>query len=129
MRIETLPTHVTYYKGRKSRVVTNVIKYTLISSLNILWAYRDFAPFRFFFTLGLIPFIFGVLCLIFLGYHWLSTGSFSPYKFVGFTGLYLVTLGFSLLGSSGMLADMMVRIQGTQEKMYEDIKQIRHPNE
>ena len=51
MRIRTIPTHVTYYKGRKSRVVKSLVSYIAISSLNILRAYRDFAPLRFFLLL------------------------------------------------------------------------------
>lgn len=127
MRILALPTHVTYYKGRKSRIVTSILKYTMISSLNILRAYRDFAPFRFFFMAGLVPFVVGMLCLIFFGAHWLVTGSFTPFKFIGFTGLYLITLGF-FLWAIGTMADMMVRLQGTQEKMYEDIKRLHYPD-
>ncbi len=126
LRILTLPTHVTYYKGRKSRVVTNLLKYVATSSFNIMRAYRDFAPLRFFLSVGMVPFVLGMLCLIFFGYHWIATGSFSPFKFVGFTGLYLVTMAF-FLWALGLMADMTVRVQSTQEKMYEDIKRLRYP--
>lgn len=126
MRILTLPTYVAYYKGRKSRVVTSLLSYIATSSLNIMRAYRDFAPLRFFFTLGMAPFILGLGCLVFFTAHWIVTGSFSPFKFIGFTGLYLVTMAF-FLWALGLMSDMMVRIQGTQEKMYEDIKRLRHP--
>ena len=128
MRILTLPTYVAYYKGRKSRVVTSLLSYIATSSLNIMRAYRDFAPLRFFFTLGMVPFLLGLACLVFFTIHWIVTGSFSPFKFVGFTGLYLVTMAF-FLWALGLMSDMMVRIQGTQEKMYEDIKRLRHPDD
>ena len=126
MRIRTVPTFVKYYKGRKSRVVTSLLSYIALSSLNIMRAYRDFAPMRFFFSLGLLPFILGVLCAGFDALHWLRTGDFSPYKYLGFIGIYLITLAI-FLWSLGIVADMLVRLSGTQEKTYEDVKRLRFP--
>lgn len=125
LRIETMPVAVKYFPGRKSRVVTSVFKYTFVSALNILRAYRDFAPLRFFFAVGLTPFVVGILCVGFLGVHYLSAGQFSPYKFVGLTGLYLISLGFFVWGL-GIVADMLVRILGNQEKTQEEIKRLRY---
>lgn len=124
LRIVTIPVVVKYFPGRKSRVVTSVFKYTFVSALNILRAYRDFAPLRFFFTVGLIPFIVGIICVGFLGIHYLNTGQFSPFKFVGLTGLYLVSLSLFVWGL-GIVADMLVRILGNQEKTQEEIRRIR----
>jgi len=124
LRIVTIPVVVKYYPGRKSRVVTSVFKYTFISALNILRAYRDFAPLRFFFVIGLIPFIIGILCVGFLGVHYWNSGQFSPYKFVGFTGLYLISLSLFVWGL-GIVADMLVRILGNQEKTQEEIRRLR----
>jgi glycosyltransferase involved in cell wall biosynthesis len=126
MRILTIPTKVVYYKGRKSRVVTSLLKYVATSSLNIMRAYRDFAPLRFFFGLGLTPFALGLACVLFGGFHWWRTGSISPYKFLGLTGLYLISLGI-FLWSLGIVADMLVRVLGTQEKTYEEVKRIHYP--
>lgn len=124
LRIATIPVVVKYFPGRKSRVVTSVFKYTFVSALNILRAYRDFAPLRFFFTVGLIPFIVGVICVGFLGVYYLNVGQFSPYKFVGLTGLYLISLSLFVWGL-GIVADMLVRILGNQEKTQEEIRRIR----
>lgn len=126
MRIKTIPTHVTYYKGRKSRVVKSLVSYIGISSLNILRAYRDFAPLRFFFSVGFIPFVLGLIGIIIAGWHWLTTGDISPYKAFGIAGLYFTTLGI-FFWSLGLVADMLVRLQGTQEKTYEDVKRLRYP--
>jgi hypothetical protein len=41
-------------------------------------------------------------------------------------GLYLTSLGI-FFWSLGLVADMLVRLQGTQEKTYEDVKRLRHP--
>ena len=125
LRILTLPTKVVYFKERKSRVVTSLPKYVLTSSLNIMRAYRDFAPLSFFFGLGAVPFSGGLLCVVFSGYHWARTGSISPYKFVGMTGLYLISLAI-FFWSLGIVADMLVRVLSTQEKTYEDVKRLRY---
>lgn len=125
MRIQSVPIEVKYFKNRQSRVVTSVPKYLAISMLNILRAFRDFAPLRFFVMLGSIPFVVGLLCEIFLGIFWLQNGSFTPYKFVGFTGLYLITLGI-FFWSLGLTSDMQVRILNNQEKTYEELRRLSH---
>lgn len=128
MRIKAIPVEVKYFPGRKSRVVTSIPSYIAISAVNILRAYRDFAPLRFFAWLGAIPFVLGVVCFALLGIHWLNTGSLSPYKFLGFAGIYLTTMGL-ILWVVGLLADMQVRLLNNQEKMYENIKQLKFPKD
>ena len=70
---------------------------------------------KFFGTLSLIPLILGLICLIFVLIHWISTGSITPYKAVGFAGIYLVSLSI-VVGLFGLLSDMLGRIVNTQEK-------------
>lgn len=123
MRIKALPVNVKYFKDRKSRVVTSVPRYIVISAINILRSFRDFAPLRFFIMLGAIPFIIGLGCLIFMLIYWITAGSFSPYKFVGFSGIYLVTIGM-FLWSLGILADMQVRLLNNQERTYEELRRL-----
>jgi glycosyltransferase involved in cell wall biosynthesis len=121
LRIVTLPVHVTYFKGRKSRVVRSIFSYTAISALNIMRAYRDFAPLRFFLMLGAGPMILGTLACLAAGAHWIATGMITPYKFVGIGGIGLLALGI-FWWSLGILADMFVRVNGTQERTYEAVK-------
>lgn len=125
LRIVAVPTTVKYYPGRQSRVVTSVPKYVAVSGVNILRAYRDFAPLRFFFWLGFVPSLLGVLFISFVAVHWLQTGDFTPYKFLGITGLYLLSLGIFLWGL-GVVADMLVRISSNQEKAYEQLRRMRY---
>lgn len=125
LRITTLPTEVKYYPGRKSRVVTSIFSYVAISALNILRSYRDFAPLRFFGWLGLMPFILGFIStVIFIG-HWLATDSFSPFKFLGFAGMYFITLAI-IIWSLGLVADMLSRMLNNQEKILEEVKKNKH---
>lgn len=123
MRIKSLPVEVKYFKDRKSRIITSVPKYMALSIVNILRSFRDFAPLRFFVSIGMIPFLLGIVCLVFLGIYWLRADSFTPFKFIGFTGLYLISLGI-FLWSLGLLADMQVRILNNQEKIYEELRRL-----
>ncbi|MGZ6005074.1 MAG: glycosyltransferase family 2 protein [Candidatus Saccharimonadales bacterium] len=125
MDIKAVPVEVTYYPGRKSRVVTSFFGFMARSAMNIIRAYRDFAPLRFFGTLGLISFAAGAASLIFLFIHWLTTKQFSPYKFVGFVGLYLISLAL-LIWTVGLVADMLDRLLSNQEKIIEMTKKQRY---
>lgn len=121
LRIVSVPMPVIYYKGRRSRMVKSILGYVSASALNIMRAYRDFAPLRFFFWLGFLPMVLGAAGGLFSVYHWLDTGMFSPYKFIGITSLYLLSLGI-LIWLFGLLADMLARVNRTQEKIYEATK-------
>jgi glycosyltransferase involved in cell wall biosynthesis len=125
LRIASVPVSIKYYPDRKSRVVTSIFKFIAQSGINILRSYRDFAPLRFFGWLGLAPFVIGFLSTAFFLGHWLATGSFSPYKFLGFTGMYFATLAIFIWGL-GLVADMLSRMLNNQEKILEDLKRLRH---
>lgn len=121
VRIKTIPTEVKYFKGRQSRVVSSITKFIWSSALNIIRSYRDFAPLRFFGLLGLLPFLLGSIASIYVFIHWLNTGSFSPFKFLGFIGVYLVSIGL-IIWFLGLVADMLSRMLNNQEKIIELIK-------
>lgn len=125
LRIKSVPVKVTYFKGRKSRVVTSQLKFIAQSAVNILRSYRDFAPLRFFGWLGLIPFVVGIVSTAFFVVHWLITESFSPFKFLGFAGAYFITLAI-LIWALGLVADMLSRMLNNQEKNLELVKSIKY---
>ncbi len=114
--IVQVPVTIKYFKGRKSRVVSSVFSYVFTSGFNIVRVFKDFAPMKFFAILGAFPLFVGFICLAFVAAHWLDTGFFSPYKFVGLTGLYLFSLGVVIL-LFGALSDMLGRILNNQEKI------------
>lgn len=127
IRIVSVPINVKYYPGRESRVVSGVLHFIAISAVSILRSYRDFAPLRFFGWLGLVPFVLGTISLaIFIG-HYFVTGSFSPYKFLGFAGVYLITMGIIFWGL-GLVADMLSRMLNNQEKILERLKRLEFGN-
>jgi glycosyltransferase involved in cell wall biosynthesis len=118
MRIQSVPVSIKYYPGRKSRVVKSFFQFVFGSAINILRAYRDYAPLRFFGALGLVFFVPGVLLLGFTTVHFIQTGVFSPYKAIGLTGIYLFTMSLLVWGL-GLVADMMDRMLNNQEKILE----------
>lgn len=125
MNIVSMPINVTYYPGRKSRVVTNFFQFLINSALNIVRAFRDFAPMKFFFWLGLIPFLIGLFSAGFTVIHWFNTGQFSPYKFLGFLGLYMLTLAL-IVWILGLVADMLDRMLKNQEKIITLTKSVKY---
>ncbi len=116
LRIQPVAVTIRYFPERKSRVAGNLFSYTLRTLNIILRAYRDFQPLRFFIYLGLPPFTIGTAALLFMLWHYWMYRAFSPYKAVGFVGIYLVSLGL-ILFIFGFLADMFMRLRQTQERI------------
>lgn len=125
MNIKAIPVEVKYYKGRKSRVVKSIWQFIFGSALNILRAFRDYAPLKFFGLLGILVFIPGALMGGFTLIHWITEGSITPYVTVGFIGLYLVTAAF-MLWALGLVADMFDRMLNNQEKILQSAKEQKH---
>jgi glycosyltransferase involved in cell wall biosynthesis len=125
MNIKSMPVTIKYYPGRKSRVVTNFFKFFMTSTINILRAFRDNAPLSFFFMLGAIPMVVGLILGFGLFIYWINAGQFSPYKFVGFGSLYFTTLGI-VIWLIGIMADMLDRVLNNQEKMITLMKEMKY---
>jgi len=125
MRITSVPTTVKYYPGRKSRVVRSFSQFLFGSAINILRAYRDYAPLRFFGSLGSFFFVIGLICLAFTGAHWAVTGQLTPYKFLAFAAIYFVTMAL-IIWTVGIMADMLDRLLGNQEKIIERLKRSEY---
>jgi glycosyltransferase involved in cell wall biosynthesis len=122
LNIVQVPISIKYFKGRKSRVVKTVFSFITVSAFNILRAFRDFAPMKFFGLLSIIPFVFGIIAIIFVVIFRLNTGTFTPFKFLGLAGIYSFTLGI-VIALFGLLSDMLGRIVNNQEKiLYYDKK-------
>jgi glycosyltransferase involved in cell wall biosynthesis len=126
LAIETVPISVKYYEGRKSRVVTSFWGFIFNSGLNILRAFRDFAPLRFFVLLGLLPLVVGGAFGTFVLVHWIRAGAISPYKSIGILGIYMVSLGL-VAWLLGLVADMLDRTNKNQEKILQRLKLLQHP--
>ena len=125
MHIVAVPIHVKYYPGRKSRVVRSFWQFLFGSALNILRAYRDYAPLRFFGGLGVILVVPGLLLSGFTLFHWATTGGITPYVAIGAIGLYLITMAF-IVWALGLVADMLDRMLNNQEKILEATKRQKY---
>ncbi len=120
-----LPINVTYFPGRKSRVVSSVLSFISISGSNIIRAYRDYRPLAFFGTPGTILTAIGASELLFSLIFFLVNGTFSPYKYIGLSGIYVFSLGL-LLWILALIADMFDRVVGNQEKIIYMLKEQKY---
>jgi len=125
MNIVAVPVEVKYFEGRKSRVVKSFWQFLFGSAINILRAFRDYAPLKFFGLLGLVLVIPGLIMGCITMAQWVSTGSPKPYITVGFIGLYLFTAGLGVW-VLGMVADMLDRLLNNQEKIIERLKSQKY---
>ncbi|RMB57415.1 glycosyltransferase family 2 protein [Dokdonia sinensis] len=119
--IEQVPISVTYFPDRESRVAGNILTYGKRTSRIIFKCYKDYAPFYFFFNIGLFFLFISILLGGFVLKNWIKTGSISPYKSFGivalaFFGIFFLFLILALIG------DMLSRIRRNQERMLYSLK-------
>lgn len=109
LRIVEVPVRV---RGERefgeSRVASNLWRYGIRSAQIIFRAYRDYHPLRFFGGVALVLLVPAAALLLFLGWHYLSTGGFTPHKWAGFTALGLAVISLLIL-QVGVVGDMLSR--------------------
>lgn len=125
LNILSVPVKVTYFKERKSRVVSSFTNFLLRSAVNIIRAFRDFAPLSFFGWLGFAAFIAGVIPLTMLGIHYFQTGALTPYKYLGFLGIFFSSIAI-LVWIVGLVGDMLDRVLNNQEKIIRLLKELKY---
>jgi len=125
LSIASVPTRVTYYPGRKSRVVTSFFGFLASSAVNITRAYRDFSPGQFFGVLGALFFVPGSLATGMVAQHWVRHGVTTPYTSLGLIGVYVTTVAI-VIWLLGLVADMNKRTLATLEKNLYHIKELRY---
>jgi len=116
LRIVEVPVKVIgVRKVGKSRLTENLWKHCLNSLLIILRAYRDYRPTRVFGAISLVFLLLAVSCGVFVGFHYLATGAFSPYIFVAFLagGFGFVSL---ICYITALLAGMINRLRILQDE-------------
>lgn len=107
----------------ESRIASNVVKYGFKTLRIILQTYRDYDPFSMFSFIGAFFLIAALISGIFVSYHFLVTGAFSPYKWVGFLsgGSFLIFVGFVLMG---FMIESLSVIRKNQEKILYHLKKL-----
>lgn len=99
-----------------SRVAASIPRYAVRSLQIMLRAFISYRPFTLFATLAAISLAVGLGFLGFLGFHYGTTGKFSPHIWSGFVGGSFTFFGFGTL-VVGLIGDMLVRIRLNQENM------------
>ena len=125
LRVVEFPVDVIYFKERKSRVAGSIVRYAFRTLNIILSTLRDYKPMVFFGGMGGVLISIGLVMEIFLGIHFLISGDFTPFKFVGFTGFGFLVFGL-LLVIVGLLANMFNRVRVNQEKILYELKKQRY---
>lgn len=98
----------------ESRVASSIMRYGFHTSRIIFKAYRDYRPLQFFGMLAMLLVIPAVLLggfqlgWYFYGMYYKGNGTFSPYKWTGFTSISLFILSLVLV-HMGVLGDMLSR--------------------
>lgn len=114
--IVEVPITVTYDKNRKSRVANSITGYAYKAGKIIFKTIKNYHPLKFFGWSGIIIFLMGLALDIFIFKHFLDTGTFSPYKILGFLGAFLNAVGIVIF-FIGILADLIDKSRLTQEKI------------
>jgi len=116
LRIVEVPVEVIgVRKAGKSKVASNIYKYAWHSAMIVLRSLRDYRPMFFFGSISLFLLIPALLCGGFVFYHFIKTGSFSPYIFVAFFagGFAFASL---LVYITALLAGMIDRLRIQQDE-------------
>lgn len=117
MRVEEIPLKIRGEREHgKSRVASNLFKYGYRSANIILHSYRDYWPLKFFGFLSLICMIPGITLILFLLGHRITSGSFTPHIWAGFTGGAMLASGIMIF-IVGLIGEMLKRIRLNQETL------------
>ena len=106
LKITWVPVEVTYFAGRKSRVVKSILNYVSNSFRIILKAVRDVRPMKFFGIPGIILMIISFVIFVIFFSNYLSDFKITPYRNQLFfsAGFFIVGLQFFVFA---LMADMI----------------------
>lgn len=106
LKITWVPVEVTYFEGRKSRVVKSIFNYVSNSFRIILKAVRDVRPMKFFGIPGLVLMIVSFIILLVFLSNYLVDFKITPYRNQLFfsAGFFIVGLQFFVFA---LMADMI----------------------
>jgi glycosyltransferase involved in cell wall biosynthesis len=116
LKVLWIPVEVTYFEGRKSRVVKSIASYVSNSSRIILKAVRDVRPMKFFGIPGL--FLITLSSLVFIGFlfFYLQDFKISPYR--NYLLFSIVTL---LIGLQFFVFALIADMIKSSRKLTEDL--------
>lgn len=123
LRVLEIPISIRYFPGRKSRVANSITMYAVKTSMIILQVLLDYKPLRIFGSIGLASIFIGLIFFGFLIIHYLSAGSFTPYKTAGFIGLGFFIFGMLVL-LLALIAEMLNRLRLNQDRLMIRFKKL-----
>jgi glycosyltransferase involved in cell wall biosynthesis len=125
LRIKWIPVEVTYFAGRKSRVVKSIFNYVNQSGKIILEAVRDVRPMKFFGWPALILLLtsFGFFADFFVMYF--QDFKISPYKNILLVAITLLIVGIQFL-IFAFIADMIKSARKLIEDQAHTLKKWRY---
>jgi len=123
MRIKEIPSRVIYKKERKSVISGNLRRYGFKSLGIIAKTTRDTQPLSFFGFPAILILFLGAVGGIFSFSYWLFNGTTNPVKTLLSVSIFLAIFGLSL-SIFALLADMLKRINMTQEEVLYRLKKI-----
>jgi glycosyltransferase involved in cell wall biosynthesis len=125
LKIKWVPVTVTYYAGRKSRVVKTIWSYINSSVRIIIRAIRDVRPMKFFGIPGLLLILLGIIGFIIFLVLYSQTLKISPYRnYLWFSGVSLIVgLQFFVFA---LIADMIRSSRRLTEDLYYQIKKDKY---
>lgn len=125
MKIKWVPVAVTYYAGRKSRVVKTIWSYVNNSFRIIIRAIRDVRPMKFFGIPGLLLMLFGVFFFILFLFLYAQALQITPYRNYLWVAGVLFFIGFQFF-IFALIADMIRSGRRLTEDLMYQIKKERY---
>ncbi|MGK2848853.1 MAG: glycosyltransferase family 2 protein [Minisyncoccota bacterium] len=126
LKIMWVPVEVTYFAGRKSRVVKSIFNYVSNSFRIILKAVRDVRPMKFFGTPAFLLILLAVLGFILFFIQYFTSGlKVTPYLNYLLTSSVLFIIGIQLL-IFAFIADMIKSSRQLTEDLMYQVKKERY---
>ncbi|MBI4090891.1 MAG: glycosyltransferase family 2 protein [Candidatus Komeilibacteria bacterium] len=125
LRCVEVPVTVKYFEDRESTISSNLWWYGFRVFGILMRTIRDYRPLAFFGYVGGMLFVVGLVLDGWLLQYYFFTGSFSPYKIIGFAGAFCNFLGLTII-FIGLVAEMLNRIRSEQEESLYLIKKMRY---
>ncbi len=125
LKIVWLPVMVTYFEGRKSRVVKTIWSYVNNSFRIIIRAIRDVRPMKFFGIPGLFLMLVGILLFVVFLFLYFQDLKISPYRnYLWFaSGFFFIGLQFFVFA---LIADMIRSSRRLTEDLMYQIKKDKY---
>jgi glycosyltransferase involved in cell wall biosynthesis len=114
--VESVPIGVNP-KTRESRLVTSSARYVWHSAQAIVRSFALYKPFRFFFLLGLVPFLLGVLVMI----RWLALYVFED-EYTSRVPSLLGGIGLIVVGAQFWAVAFLADLQAASRRVAEDLR-------